>query len=264
MGCNRLSLDQGDVGDKQAHDAFALAYIDPWIGPDPWKLLCELKDMAAHLAVECGGLLLTSTLIILNDAGVEPQLLVPLGFKGASDEAIIGIDLHVAPPRELSLVTRSLDMLTAQSVSLRGSGFDLVLDRKADLQRHRRHQFNQQRTDRRVDDLAGNRLADLSALAGRCLLANISWNGLTTLLAVVDTHTFAAEAAKHAALEQGGPFANRSRPALHAVGLGIAGETGLVRLETLPVNVSTMVVREDELPVIHLHLDLGHTSVRPV
>ncbi len=83
------------------------------------------------------------------------------------------------------------------------------------------------------------------------------------LLAVVDTHTFAAEAAQHAALEQGAPFANRSRTALHAVGLGIFGETGLVRLEALPVNVSTMVVREDELPVIHLHLDLGHASARP-
>jgi hypothetical protein len=81
-------------------------------------------------------------------------------------------------------------------------------------------------------------------------------------LAILDTHASATEAAKHAALEQGGSLANRSRTTLHAVGPSIVGETDLVCLETLPIDVSTVVVGEDELPVIHRHLDLGHTSAR--
>jgi hypothetical protein len=57
-------------------------------------------------------------------------------------------------------------------------------------------------------------------------------------LVIVDAHASPAEAAKHAALEQGGSFANRSRSALNAVGLGVVGETNLVRLEALPVDLS--------------------------
>ena len=43
-------------------------------------------------------------------------------------------------------------------------------------------------------------------------------------LAVVDPHAFAAEAAKHAALEQGGPLSNRPRPTFEAEGSSVVGE----------------------------------------
>jgi len=176
VGGNRLGFDQGNVGDQQAQDPFALTNIDARIGPYPWELLREFQDLSAHFCVESVSFLMTSSLVILDDTFVQPQLLVPIGFEGLRDKAVIWIDLHVPPPGEFRLVARSLDVLAAHGVCFRGSGFDLALDRKANLQRHRRHEFDQQRADCRIDDLAGNGLADLSALAGHGLLANIGWD----------------------------------------------------------------------------------------
>ncbi|WP_352906378.1 hypothetical protein [Mesorhizobium sp. M1339] len=46
VGSNRVSLDQGCVGDKQAQDPFALA-DDTGIGPNPRELFRERQDGGA-------------------------------------------------------------------------------------------------------------------------------------------------------------------------------------------------------------------------
>ena len=47
--------------------------------------------MASHFGVKRDGLFLTSPFVILNDVGMEPQLLVPLGFESPSSANILGM-----------------------------------------------------------------------------------------------------------------------------------------------------------------------------
>jgi hypothetical protein len=85
---------------------------------------------------------------------MDTQLLVPPGFKGVSDETVIRIDFHIAPPCQLSVIARSFDVLTAQSFRFGGARLKFALDREANLNGHRRHQLDQKRADRRIDHLA--------------------------------------------------------------------------------------------------------------
>ena len=188
MRGNRVRLDQGHVVDQKTQYSFALAHIDARVAPNPGKLLGEFQDVAAHLRVERNRLVRASSFMILDGVGMEPELLIPLGFERVGDETIIGVDLHVAPPREFSLVTRPLDMLTAQSIGLGGARLEFALDREADLQGHGRHQLDQKGADRWIDHLAGNRLADLASAADHGLLAKVDWDGPTLFPTVADAH----------------------------------------------------------------------------
>ena len=62
----------------------------------------------------------------------------------------------------------------------------------------------------------------------------------TVLLAVVDAHALAAQAAQHPTLQQRRSLARRSRPPLATEGAGIVGEPPLVGLEAVPVDVAVM------------------------
>lgn len=153
-------------------------------------------------------------------------------------------------------------MLTAQSIGLGGARLEFALDREADLQGHGRHQHDQKGADRWIDHLAGNRLADLASAVDHGLLAKVDWDGPTLFLTVADAHLLTAQAAKHAALEQGGPFSNRPRPTFEAEVSSVVGESNLIGLEAFPVDVSAVLVGDHELPVGHRQLDLGDTAVR--
>ena len=126
-----VRLDQGHVVDEQTQYALALAQIDARVVPDPRELLGEIEDAAAHLGVERGASLPAASFIVCDGISMETQLLVPFGFERVGDEAIVGVDLHVSPPREFGLVARPLDMLAAQGIGLGGARLEFALDRQA-------------------------------------------------------------------------------------------------------------------------------------
>src|ERR1700730_12504371 len=97
-------------------------------------------------------------------------------------------------------------MLAAQDIGLGGAGRELLLDRQGDAQGHWGHQLDDESTDCRIDDLAGDGLAYASAAAYDVLLADVDWHDATVLLAVVDTHAFAAQSAQHPPLQQRRPL----------------------------------------------------------
>ena len=150
---------------------FALAHIDARVVPNPRKLLGEIQDAAPHLSVERSRFVWAASFIILDDVGMKTQLFVPLSFERVGDETVIGVDLHVASPREFGIIAHPLDMLAAQGIGLGGARLEFALNREADLQGHRRHQLEQKRADRRIDNLAWHRLADLAALGATA----VSW-----------------------------------------------------------------------------------------
>ena len=129
------------------------------------------------------------------------HLLVPVCFERAGDKPVVRVDLHVAAARKLGVITHALQMLAAQGVGFPGACFKLMLDRQGDPERHRRHQLDEQRTDRLIDELARNRLADLSAATDQRLPTDIDRNRLTVLPAVAHAHALAAHPAQDATLQ---------------------------------------------------------------
>jgi len=73
-------------------------------------LLGQLQDVAPRLGVEGSYFWGLATLIIFDGVGMDTQLLVPLGFKGISDEAVIGINFHynAAAPGQRHSASRSI------------------------------------------------------------------------------------------------------------------------------------------------------------
>lgn len=59
------------------------------------------------------------------------ELLVPVGFQRISDQTIDGIDVTIAAPREIALITRLLDLFLAQAVCLIDAPLKLLLNRCA-------------------------------------------------------------------------------------------------------------------------------------
>src|SRR5258708_19949615 len=107
-------------------------------------------------------------------------------------------------------------MLAAQGIGLGAAGLELLLDRQGDAQGHWGHQLDDESADCRIDDLAGDGLAYASAAAHDVLLADVDRHNATVLLAVVDTHAFAAQSAHHPPLQHPRPLTRGSGPPLPA------------------------------------------------
>jgi hypothetical protein len=120
MDGDHLRLDQGHIVDEQAHDALALAGLDAWVLPDPRQLLGEIENTSAGLGTEGLGLLFAAALVVFRGIGMTAQFVVPFRFERICDETVIGIELHITPPRELGVVVHSFDVLTPRGVGLSG------------------------------------------------------------------------------------------------------------------------------------------------
>jgi hypothetical protein len=156
MGCDRLRFDQGYVVNEQAYDAFALAGINARVIPDLRQLFGETENTSASLGTKCRSLVLASALVFLDGLCVKTQLSVPIRLEGIGDEAVVGVDLHVAPTRQLGFILHPLDMLAARRIGLGSASLELALNFQSDRQRHRCHQFDHQGRHRCIDELAGN------------------------------------------------------------------------------------------------------------
>jgi hypothetical protein len=115
-------------------------------------------------------------------------------LKRIGDETIIRVHLHVAPTRELGIVAQSFDVLATRDICLVGSRLKLALDFQSDGQGHRRRHLDHQRGDRRIDNLAGHRLAGLSSTAHGALLAHVGRDRAAVIATVTHTHALAAQA----------------------------------------------------------------------
>jgi len=235
MGSNCVRLDQRHVVDEEAQDALALAGIDARVLPDSRQLLREIENAAAHVCIEYVCFLSTASLEVYGGVSMKTQLVVPFRFEGIGDEAVVGVDLHVSSTGEFGLVSQPLDMLAAQGVGLGSACFKFALNLQTDRQGHGRRHLDQQGCDRRIDDLAGNRLACLSGAPHRGLLTDVDRDSLAILSAVMHTHALTAQTTQHATLQQGrslprGPCKRRSNnPSLKRPDCLVAPEQNSVR-----------------------------------
>src|SRR5262249_25636113 len=140
--------------------------------------------------------------------GVEPtQPCIPIGFQGIGDQAIVRIDLEVAPPRQLGLVASALQLHAPHAARFLDPTGDLVLYRERHLDRGRYHGSQQYFADRLVYGSTAHRLTQLASATYHSLGALIV--GFETVLDVLVAHAHArtAQAAEHAALQQADTFA---------------------------------------------------------
>jgi len=87
----------------------------------------------AGLGIDQQSLLLRLLLILFLRLGQSAEPAIPLRFQAIDDKTILGIDLHIAPASEFSLVLCPLNVLPAQRVGFGNPCFNFLLNGKGDL-----------------------------------------------------------------------------------------------------------------------------------
>ena len=106
-----VGLVERDVFDQQADDAFAFALRSARVGPELGEVGGELTDpglvLVGELGVRCG-----AGVFVVVLGGLElAERVVPVGFEGVGDEAVVGIDRQVAAAAELGAMPGALDVV---------------------------------------------------------------------------------------------------------------------------------------------------------
>ncbi len=76
-------------------------------------------------------------LVLLLRGRQGPQPVVPFSLERIGDQAVVGIDLHVATPGQLGLVASPVHLLASQLIRLVGAHPELLLHGEGDLEGHR-------------------------------------------------------------------------------------------------------------------------------
>src|SRR5258708_23290201 len=177
------------------------------------------------------------------------------------DKRVRGIDLHVASTCQFGVISQALDMLASQAIGFDCASLEFALNIQSYRQGHRRHHLDHQVCGCYIDDFARNRLADFSAAANRCLLTDIDWDHAAMLLMITHAHTLTAQATQHATLEQCGSFTRRPCSPFACECTSVFRKPTLIGFKALPVDISRVHARHDELPLGPGDLDGSRAAV---
>lgn len=118
------------------------------------------------------------------------------------DQAVIRIDLQVAPAGQFSLVAGALQLRAAQGRGLLHALGDLLLHRKRDVDHWRRHRLQQERAHRVVDWSAAHPLAMFAGVPHDGFVADIIRAQPPLEWLLMDAHACTAAAAQQPSLQQ--------------------------------------------------------------
>jgi len=133
MDLDPFSVDQRDILDQQTQNTFSLAGFDARIIPDTWEVRRQGEQLLASLSVNQQTLLLRLLIVLFPGLGQDTQLIIPLCFQAIGNQTIIGIDLHIAPASEFSLVLCSLNVLVPQRLGFANPCLNFLLNGESDL-----------------------------------------------------------------------------------------------------------------------------------
>src|SRR5260370_8951380 len=139
-------------------------------------------------------------------------------------------------------------MLQSQRIGFDSASLKFALDLQSYRQRPWRHQLDHQVCNCCIDDFARNRLADFSAAANRCLLADVDRNHAAVLLMITHAHTLAAQATHHAALEQRRSLSWRPRSPFTCECPSVFRKPTLIGFKALPVDIARVHTPHYKLP----------------
>src|SRR5579875_3204575 len=86
------------------------------------------ESSCARLRINQQALLLRLLLILLLRLGERTKFVVPFRFQALGDQAIVGIDLHVAAAGEFSLILCTLNMYSPQRIDFGNPGLHFLLN----------------------------------------------------------------------------------------------------------------------------------------
>lgn len=109
--------------------------------------------------IDGNAVLLPLALSFLSRRGQGAQPVVPFAFEGVCDQAVVRIDQHEAPLRQIGLELGAFDGAKAEPIGFLMTRFDLLADLQRQFHRRRRHLGGDQVADCGVDGPACDRLA---------------------------------------------------------------------------------------------------------
>jgi hypothetical protein len=124
---------RGDVGEQQAGDALALPLRGGGAVPDGGQVGGELADAGLVGFGELPGVLAAGLVAGSLRVVERSQGGVPVGFEGAGDEPVGGVDGQVAAAGQVSEVAGAFDVGGAQGVGLGGPVLELGGDLEGGL-----------------------------------------------------------------------------------------------------------------------------------
>ena len=180
---------------------------------------------------------------------------VPVGFEGAGDEPVGGVDREVAAAGQVGVVAGALDVGGAQRVGVGGSLPEFGGDLEGGLDGQRGEGVDEQRADVLVEGVAGDGGADRAGVVDAVALAEVGGQVFPAAGVVADGHPPAAAAADDDALQQGGAFAGRPGGAVAAVRGGVGRQPGDVGLPLVHGDVSGVGAGDEGDPFLAGHCD---------
>src|ERR1700676_2317834 len=111
----------GDVGEQQAGNAFALPRRGGGVVPDRGQVGDQLTDAGALGVGELAGGLLACLFVGVLGVVEVAQGCVPVGFEAVGDEPVGGVDGQVAAPGEVGVVAGAFDVGGAHPVRVGGA-----------------------------------------------------------------------------------------------------------------------------------------------
>jgi hypothetical protein len=101
--------------------------------PEPREIVGERANTSTMVIAEAKTIVLALPFILGLRIAERTELLVPVGLQRIGDQAIGGIDVKIAAPREIGLIMRLFDLLLAQVVYLIDALLKLLLNRQRDV-----------------------------------------------------------------------------------------------------------------------------------
>src|SRR6267154_452873 len=249
MDLDRFSVNQRHILDEETENTFSFPRFDRWIIPYSWEVAGERQKLLASLGIDQKALFLCLLFVLRLRFGQDAELVVPLRFQAVSHKPVRGVHIHVTSPREFSFVLCPLDMLPPQRIGLGDPRFDFLLNRNGNFQGHGLHQFEQQSTDRLIDNRTRHALTDLFCVSDGCFLADVGWGHLVIGDVVMYAHAFSADAAEDAALQKRRPLACRTSLTCATESECVFGQSLLIRFKLFPGDVAGMGPRNQKLPL---------------
>ena len=111
----------GDVGEQQPGDALAFSHRGGGVVPDAGQVGDQLGDPVLLGRGESSGVLLAGLVVGGLRVVERAEGGVPVGFEGAGDEPVGGVDGQVAAAGQVGVVAGALDVGGAQRVGVGGA-----------------------------------------------------------------------------------------------------------------------------------------------
>lgn len=256
-----FGFQQRDILDQKPHHPLAFAIWSTRIVPQTRKVRSKSEDARTLLRVEAAFALSTLFASILSVCQ-RAQLRVPICLERICDHAIVGIDLHIAPPRELGGILRIIYLLATQAIGFVYTRLEFFLDSERNLKSYRRNRLDEKLADCVVDTATVDDLARWLATFDPSALAGVSRHAAFVDLMIAHRHAFAADGADRETLQESRTFARRTFLSLRPQRVRVVAQPSIVLVEFGRADIARVRVGDICYPLLARETCKDHPAIR--